>query len=107
MSEPNEFNDWMWLVKTEKGDLFITVVGKWDQPAALKKVWEMLGHLKVYPIAMIPRKISSAPDEQHGTIWEDETELLGFRFLAGKKFWDLAGRTAEFEAERLLLEKQT
>lgn len=103
----DEIKDWMWLVKTPKGDFFLTVVGKWTQEEAAKRVkavFEVV--LKLDIVGMIPRKRSTGPDDIHGTIYEEPKDPVGFQFLAGKKLWQACGRGAQYEAERILLEKE-
>lgn len=102
-----EMEDWMWLVKTNKGDFFMTVVGKWTQEKAASKVITVFNGLKLDIVAMIPRKRGPSSTESTGTILQQNPvkDKQGFDFLAGKKFWDLCGRSAEYEAEMVLLEK--
>ena len=98
----DEIKDWLWLVKTGKGDFFITVVGHWSQEEAATRVRTVFHELlKLSIIAMFPRKRSTGPDEMQCTIYEqqEEKDELGFHFLAGKKIWEAIGRVAEFEAE--------
>jgi len=93
----------MWLLKTNKGDFFVTVLGKWTQEEAAKRVnaiFKVL--LKLDIIGMIPRKRSTGLDEIQCTIYEqrqEDKDELDFHFLAGKKIWEAAGRGVEFEAE--------
>jgi len=101
-----EMKDWMWLVKTAKGDFFITVVGNWTQEEAAKRVNLVFAViLKLVVIGMIPRKLATGPDDMRGTICEqlEPKDALGFDFIAGKKFWEICGRSAEYEAEMILL----
>lgn len=101
----DEMKDWMWLVKTSKGDFFITVLGKWTQEEASTRV-RGLFHvvLKLIIIAMIPRKRSTGPLDMQGTIIEqlEPRDELGFDFMAGKNIWQACGRGAQFEAEMIL-----
>ncbi len=101
-------NYWLWLVKTKKGDFFISVEGDWDEIEAAKKVREVLDILKMDLVAMVPRRRAPSINENSGTIIQQEkpTNALGFDFLAGKGFWEFSGRSAEYEAEMILLEKQ-
>ena len=105
----DEMKDWMWLVKTAKGDFFITVVGKWTQEEAAKRikaVFEVI--LKLDIIGMIPRKRATGPDDMMGTIIEqlEPKDQLGFDFLAGEKIWQVCGRGVEYQAQKILLEKE-
>ena len=105
----DEITDWMWLIKTNKGDFFMTVVGKWTQEEAAKRVravFELV--LKLDIVGMIPRKRSTGPDDIQGTICEqlEPKDALGFDFLAGKKFWDLCGRGVQYEAQMILLKEE-
>lgn len=103
----SEVKDWMWLVQTDKGDFFITVVGRWTQEEAADKVRQAFDRIKVDIIGMIPRKRCTGPDETQCTIYEPEKPLppLGFEFFAGKKLWQVCGRGAQFEAELILSKK--
>lgn len=97
-----ELKEWKWLLQTNKGEFFITVVGHWSQEEAATRVRAVFHELlKLSIIAMIPRKRSTGPDEIQCTIYEqqEEKDELGFNFLAGKKVWEAIGRGVEFEAE--------
>ncbi|MBA7675667.1 hypothetical protein ES703_83904 [subsurface metagenome] len=99
---------WLWLLKTNKGDFFITVIGKWTQEEAAKRVkvvFEVL--LKLDIIGMIPRKRATGPIDMACTIFEQEApkDELGFNILAGKKIWEVCGRGIEYEAEQIRLKK--
>lgn len=105
----DDLQEWMWLLKTDKEGFFITVVGKWTQEEAAKKVrvvFDVL--LKLTIVAMIPRKRIGGPDEIQCTIYEQQGEKdeHGFDFLAGKRVWEACGRGAEFEAELVLQKSQ-
>jgi len=104
----NDMKDYLWLVKTNKGDFFITVIGNWTQEEAAKKVravFEVV--LKLDIVGMIPRKRATGPDDAMGTIYEQEEpkDTLGFNFLAGKKLWEVCGRGVEYEAQMILLKE--
>ena len=104
-----EVNDWMWLVKTGKGDFFIKVAGEWTQEEAAQRVKVLFDVILKLPIiGMIPRKRSTGPDDMQATIYEnpEAEDALGFSFLAGKKLWEVCGRGAEYEAQLILLEEQ-
>lgn len=95
-----DLQEWMWLVKTNKGEFFITVVGNWTQEEAatrVRGVFEIV--LKVDIVGMIPRKRSTGPNEIQCTIFEqqEKKDEVGFNFFAGKKVWELCGRGADFE----------
>lgn len=102
-----EVKDWMWLVKTNQGDFFITVVGKWTQAEAAAKVRIVFDDIKLGIIGMIPRKRATGPDDCTGTIVEqlEPKDAQGFDFMAGKKLWHICGRAAEYDAEMILLKK--
>lgn len=105
----DEMKSWMWLVKTSKGDFFITVMGKWTQEEAAKRIKAVFDViLKLDIIGMIPRKRSTGPDNMQGLIFEqlEPKDQLGFGFLAGEKIWHVCGRGAEFQAQKILLEKE-
>jgi len=111
----DEMKDWLWLVKTNKGDFFITVLGNWTQEEAAKKIRLVFDGIKLDVTAMIPRKRATGPDDAMGTIYQQEKpedqrekpeDWLGFNFLAGKKLWEVCGRGAEYEAERIRLKKE-
>ena len=104
----NDMKDYLWLVKTDKGDFFITVIGKWTQEEAAKKLRLVFEEIKLNITAMIPRKRVTGPDDAMGTIYQQEEpkDELGFQFLGGKKLWEVCGRGTEYEAERILLKKE-
>lgn len=99
----NEIKDWMWLVKTDKGNFLISVVGKWTQEESKEKVRLAFEKLKLDINAMIPRKRATGPDEAMGTIYQPE-ELekgLEFQLYGGKNLWAACGRLVEYEAEKI------
>jgi len=101
--------DYLWLLKTNKGDFFITVVGNWTEEEAAKKVRRVFDGIQVDITGMIPRKRATGPDEMTCTIYEQEEpykDEIGFSFLANKRLWQACGRGVEYEAERTRLEKQ-
>ncbi len=105
----DEMKSWMWLVKTSKGDFFITVIGSWTQEEAAKRlraVFHVI--LKLAIIGMIPRKRATGPDDMLGTIFEqlEPKDQLGFGFMAGKRLWEVCGRGVEYEVQIILLEKE-
>ena len=105
----NDMKDWLWLVKTNKGDFFITVIGNWTQEEAAKRVRAVFHVLlKLTIVGMIPRKRSTGPDDIQCTIYEQEEpkDELGFSFLAGKRLWEVCGRGVEYEAELIRLKKE-
>ncbi|MBA7664245.1 hypothetical protein ES703_72302 [subsurface metagenome] len=60
----DEVKDWLWLVKTNKGDFFITVIGNWTQEEAATRVRGVFRIvLKLNIIGMIPRKRVTGPDD--------------------------------------------
>ena len=103
----NDWKDYLWLVKTNKGDFFITVMGKWTQEEAARKILWVFDVMKLDITAMIPRKRATGPDDAMGTIYQHQEpkDELGFSFLGGKKLWDACGRGVEYEAERIRLKK--
>ena len=104
----DDANVWMWLMKTNQGDFFITVVGKWTQEEAAKKVRMVFETIKLDIVGMIPRKRSTGPDDNQGTLSEqlEPKDGPGYCFFAGKKFWDICGRGVEYEAQLILLKEQ-
>ncbi len=101
--------EYLWLVKTSKGNFFITVLGNWTQEEAAKRVRAVFYVLLKLPIVeMIVRKRATGPIEAACTIYEQEKpeDELGFRFLAGKKIWEVCGRGVEYEAEQIRLKKE-
>ena len=104
----NDMKDWLWLVKTNKGDFFITVFGNWTQEEAAKKLRWVFAGIKLDITAMIPRKRVTGPDDAMGTIFQQEEpkDELGFSFLGGKKLWEVCGRGVEYEAELIRLKKE-
>lgn len=103
-----DYNYFLWLVKTDKGDFFIHVSGKWSEAEAAQKVFQLFKLMKIDIIGMIPRKRDSGQTEMSGTIVQqmEPKDQLGFDFMAGKKFWEISGRLAEYDAELVLLEKE-
>lgn len=110
MSEPFEY--WLWLVKTNSGDFFVSASGNWTQEKAAKMVWGVFVALKeLYEVeldivGMIPRKRYQEDSGNVCSIVQDTKIIPGFRLYAGKKLWDICGRSAEYDAEKILLEKQ-
>ncbi len=104
----NNMKDYLWLLKTDKGDFFITVLGNWTQEEAAKKARAMFDILKVNITAMIPRKRATGPDDSMCTLYEqkDAKSGLGFDFLAGRNLWAACGRGVEYEAELIRLKKE-
>jgi len=104
----NDMKDYLWLLKTDKGDFFITVLGNWTQEEAAKKARLIFDKIGVNIIAMIPRKRATGPDDASCTLYEQEDAAsgLGFDFLAGKKLWAACGRGVEFEAELIRQKKE-
>jgi len=104
----NDMKDYLWLVKTDKGDFFITVLGNWTQEEAAEKARAVFETIKVNITAMIPRKRVTGPDDAMCTLYEqaDAKSGLGFEFLGGKKLWEACGRGVEFEAELIRLKKE-
>ena len=103
-----DWKDYLWLVKTDKGDFFITVLGDWTQEEAAKKVRLVFDGIKVDITAMVPRKRVTGPDDAMCTLYEQEEpkDELGFSFLGGKKLWEACGRGVEYEAELIRLKKE-
>lgn len=104
----DNMKDYLWLVKTDKGDFFITVLGNWTQEEAAKKVQLVFEVIKLNITAMIPRKRATGPEDAMGTIYQHEKpkDILGFNFLAGKKLWEVCGRGVEYEAELIRLKME-
>lgn len=98
----------MWLVKTDKGDFSITVEGRWSQGEAARKVRQVFDLLKLEIVGMIPRKRATGSDDMMGTIIEQfESEGQStFSFLAGERIWQVCGRGAEYQAQKILVEKR-
>ncbi len=98
----NEVQDWLWLLKTDKGEFFGNVVGKWTQEEAATWVRAVFhGILKLTIVSMIPRKRCTGQQDNLCTIFEQQEKVggIGAHFLAGRKVWEACGRGAEFEAE--------
>ncbi len=104
----NDWKEYLWLVKTSRGDFFIEVLGNWTQEEAARTLRVVFDMIKLDITAMIPRKRASGPDDLKGIIYQQEEpeDLLGFAFLAGKKLWQVCGRGAEYEAELIRLERE-
>jgi len=104
----NQMNDWQWLVKTAKGDFFLTVVGRWTQEEAAKKVRQVFDLLNLEIVGMIPRKRSTVGWDMMATIAEqlEPKDQLGFDFYAGEGIWRACGKGTEYQAQKILMEKQ-
>ncbi len=103
-----ETQEWLWLVKTAKGNFFMTVVGKWTQEEAATRVRGVFHViLKQSIISMIPRKRATGPIDMTCSIIEQQPrkDTVGFNLYAGKKVWQLCGKIAEYEAQRILVER--
>ena len=106
-----EFKEWKWLLKTNKGDFFMTVYGRWTQEEAANKVQLWFGSLNTIITGMIPRKWSTSPKEMRCSIleaFELERALpppFGFEFIGGKKWWQAFGVGVLYEAKLILLRK--
>jgi len=100
-----DVNDYLWLVQTNKGNFFITVVGKWSREEATKKIQWVFAALELDIVAMVPRQRTTGSLDAMGIIYEQEVpeDKLGFSFNAGKKIWEACGRGVEFEAELIRL----
>lgn len=100
--------EWVWLIKTAKGDFFITVIGNWTQEEAAERVRTVFETVKLDIVGMIPRKRPTGPDDNRCTILEqlEPKDVLGFDFMAGKKVWEVCGRGVEYEAQMVALNKQ-
>ena len=102
--------EYLWLIKTSKGDFFITVLGDWTQEEASKRVriiFETV--LKLDIIRIIPRKQATGSMDNCCTLYEQEEphkDKLGYSFLAGKKIWEAGGRGVEYEAKQIHLKKE-
>jgi len=101
-------NDYLWLVRTDKGNFFITVVGKWTREEAAKKVQWVFAALKLGIITMVPRQRTTGSMDAMGIIYEQAVseDKLGFSFNAGKAIWEACDRGVEFEAELVRLKKE-
>lgn len=96
---------WLWLVKTPKGDFFLTVTGDWTQEQAAIRVRAVFDvYLKLNIIEMVARKRAIGPDDMQATIYEVPEEP-GFHLMGGKKIWEACGRGAEYEAAMASKEK--
>jgi len=100
-------NDYLWLVETNKGNFLITVVGDWTQEEAAKRLWRVFEEMKLGIVGMIPRKLPTGPEDARGTIFQPEEPEpeRDFEFLAGKKLWEVCGRSVEYEAELIRWDK--
>ena len=102
------WKDYLWLVKTNKGDFFFTVLGDWTQEEAEEKVRVAAKHIGVEITEFIPRKRATGSIDMTATIYQElePKSLLGFALLAGKGLWEACGRGAEYATERARLEKE-
>ena len=104
----DNFNYYLWLAKTDKGDFFMATSGNWTEAEAAQKVLHVFKQLNLDIISMVPRKRATGPNETTGTIIQElePASELGYTFLAGRKFWEICGRVAEYDAELVLMDKQ-
>lgn len=106
-----DYDYYLWLVQTDKGEFFMAASGHWAEAEAAQKVLQVFkSHLLLDVIGMLPRKrITPGTDESAGTIIQTDDLVnhpLGYYILAGKKIWEACGRSVEFEAEQILFNKQ-
>lgn len=109
----DEVQEWAWLLKTNRGDFFITVCGKWKQEEAASMVWSVFERIRlnfkteVSITGMIPRKRSSGPEDRDCTIFqgEESTDPDNYYFFAGRKLWEVCGLAAGYDAEKILTKK--
>ncbi len=102
---------WIWLVTTPKGKFLTSVVGKWTQEEALDRVMAAFKAVKLQVQELKVRKLLSDCPGRAVTLIEPEGDMkpgagTDFMVCAGEDFWKAAGRLAEYEAEKVLLEKQ-
>lgn len=104
---------WAWLLKTSRGDFFITVVGEWNQGEALEMVWRVFErirathHVNIDILGMIPRKRSSYSTDMECTVYQTEEKgEEDYYFFAGENLWAICGLTANYEAEMILFQNQ-
>ncbi len=109
MTPMDNWRDYLWLVKTDKGDFFFTVMGDWTQEEAKEKVKEAAKHIGLEITEFILRKRSTGSMDMTATIYQElepKKTPLGFELLAGKGLWEACGRGAAYAAERIRLEKE-
>lgn len=101
-------NEYIWLVKSSKGDFLISVVGNWTQEEAEEKLRTVLAGLGIDITKLITRKRATGDPESGATIVQDlepQTEV-GFSLYAGRKLWVAAGKGSEFDAELTRTDKE-
>lgn len=102
----NEFKNYTWLVKTDKGEFFMSVSGEWTEAEAALRVMQVFRKMNLEITGM--DKKSGVPEEDNeraGAIIQElwpQTSELGYKLFAGRKYWELCGRIAEFDAEMVL-----
>jgi len=99
---------WLWLIKTNKGEFFITVVGDWTQEEAAKKLRLVFEKIELDITAMIPRKRATGPDDAMALICEQDEPKneMGLFFFGSKKLWEACGQGVVYEAELIRLKKE-
>ena len=102
---------WIWLVTTPKGKFLTSVVGKWTQEEALDRVMAAFKAVKLQVQELKVRKLLSDCPERSVTLLEPQGDMkpapgMDFVVAAGENYWRAAGRLAEYQAEKALLEKQ-
>jgi len=104
----DETKDYLWLVKTDKGDFFFSVMGKWTQEEAAAKVRQVLDLIKLNIVGMIPRKRVTGGWDMTATIYEqlEPKTGLGFEVNAGAGIWEACGRGTDYQAQKILMEKE-
>jgi hypothetical protein len=103
-----EWEDWSWLVQTDKGKFFITVVCNWGQSEAADVARSLFERLGLSITGMIQRKRVPAGVDNAGTIIQQSVPRndLGYDFTAGKAYWDACGRGDEYESQARALRKE-
>jgi hypothetical protein len=84
-----EVQDHAWEVRTDKGDFYISVVGRWTEAEALEKLQTVLQGIKLKVNEQVKRRRPSGPEDNRCTIVEnpDAKSGLGYEFMAGKALW--------------------
>jgi hypothetical protein len=109
MTPMENWKDYLWLVKTDKGDFFFTVLGDWTREEAEKKVREAAKGIGLEINEFIPRKRATGDMTMCATIYQElepKASPLGFELMAGKGLWEACGRGAEYADQLARLKEE-
>lgn len=94
--------DYLWLVKTPKGNYFVSVVGNWTEEEAAKLLHKMFSLLPLTILEMVKRKLATGDLSMGVTIVQNPKDKSDISFLAGQGLHEAMGLTALYEAQSFL-----